>query len=104
MTNKKQTETFARICSVTGLGMWQGWVFNDGEFYAADEKSANKIALDLGYKDIEEAYNNDACYWTDWAEDEQENAQYIQVDGHIYDYAGEDAPLEMYGTEYLPII
>ena len=100
-TNKGQT--FARICSVTGQGMWDGWVFNEGEFYAIDEMSAEKVAADLGYKNLEDAYNENAAYWTDWSEDEKENAQYIFIDGLIYDYAGEDAPPEIYGTEYKPI-
>ena len=100
---QQQTEVFARICSVTGKGMWEGWVFNEGEFYAIDDMSAEKIALDLGYKDVNEAYNEGACYWTDWGEDEKENAQYIFINGLLYDYAGEDAPLEIYGTEYKPI-
>jgi len=103
MTNTKQIETFARICSVTGCGIWDGWVFNDGDFYAADEQSAEKMARILGYKDTQEAYDKNACYWTDWAEDEEENTQYIQIDGVFYDYAGEDAPVEIYGTEYKPI-
>lgn len=100
-TNKGQI--FARICSVTGQGMWQGWVFGDGEFYAIDEMSAQKVATDLGYTDLQDAYDDDAVYWTDWAEDSEENAQYIQIGGLLYDYAGEDAPPEIYGTEYKPI-
>ena len=104
MKNQLQkTEVFARICSITGKGMWEGWVFNEGEFYAIDEMSAEKIAFNLGYKDVDDAYSEGACYWTDWAEDSEENAQYIQIGGIFYDYAGEDAPLEIYGTEYKPI-
>lgn len=96
-------QIFARICSVTGQGMWEGWVLGDGEFYAIDQESADKLARNLGYKDAEEAYNYGECYWTDWAEDSEENAQYIEIGGLLYDYAGEDAPPEIYGTEYKPI-
>lgn len=93
-------QIFARICSVTGQGMWEGWVFNDGDEYAADEISANKLARAYGYKDVDDAYNEGACYFTEWGEGEE---NYIQIDGTFYDYAGEDAPQEIYGTEYKPI-
>jgi len=99
MTNT--TQLFARICSVTGRGMWDGWVFGDGEQYACDEMSANKIANELGYKDIEEAYEDDACYYTDWQDCDPE---YIEINGVFYDYAGEDANPEIYGTEYYPVL
>ena len=103
LENVTEGQKYARICSVTGKGMWDGWVFGDGEFYAIDQESADKLARNLGYKDAQEAYNNGACYWTDWAEDSEENAQYIEIGGLLYDYAGEDAPHEIYGTEYKPI-
>jgi hypothetical protein len=81
---KKQEKKYARVCSVTGRGMWAGWIFNDGQYYAIDEESANKIASELGYTDYEDAYNNDSCYYTDWHGCEPE---YIEIDGKIYDYA-----------------
>jgi hypothetical protein len=100
---KNAGQTFARICSVTGQGMWEGWVFGEGEAYAIDLKSADKLATERGFKDMAEAYEEGVCYWTDWGEDEAENTQYIEINGVFYDYAGEDAPLEIYGTEYKPI-
>jgi hypothetical protein len=88
--NTQQGIKYARICSITGQGMWQGWVFNEGNEYAKDEESANKLAQNLGYKDYKEAYEDGACYWTDWSEDEKENTQYIEINGIMHDYWGED--------------
>lgn len=90
LENVSEGQRFARICSVTGKGMWEGWVFDDGEFYAIDLQSADKKAQELGYKNMQEAYEEGACYWTDWAEDIEENTQYVLFNGVFYDYLGED--------------
>ena len=86
LESETKGEIFARICSVTGKPMWEGWVFGDGEAYAIDGQSADILAKNMGFKDYAEAYEEGACYWTDWGEDMAENAQYIRIDGVIYDY------------------
>lgn len=73
---------FARQCSVTEEGMNEGWVFGDGEKYAKYEHDALNIALDMGYRSINEAYEDYACYWTDWNDDESD-WQYQLVDGKL---------------------
>lgn len=64
MTDKK----YPRYCDVTHEGMWEGWCVNDGESYIKHEADALKCATDAGYKDIEQAYEDEFMYWTDWRE------------------------------------
>jgi hypothetical protein len=85
---KETTQTangtlYARLCSVTGRGMWEGFVFGDGEKYAIDQESAEKIAKDYGYRDWAECYEDEAGYWTAW--EDEEDAQYIERHGIIYE-------------------
>jgi hypothetical protein len=80
MTNNKK---FARKCSVTGVGMNEGYCFFDGEEYAADENSALKLAKEYGYETLEEAWADDAYYWTEW--DELYHDGYYTKDGEWVD-------------------
>lgn len=61
-------EKFARRCDITGRGMNEGYVFGDGEMYASDKESALVIAKRYGYDSLEEAYEDDAYYYTEWEE------------------------------------
>lgn len=72
---------FARKCTLTNQGMNEGWVVNDGEKYIANEKNAIDICLGAGYSSIEEAYEDEFIYFTEW-EDEDEY-QYEWVDGKL---------------------
>lgn len=73
---------YARICSVTGRGMWEGYVFGDGEKYAIDLPAAELIARDYGYRDWAECHEDEAGYWTAW---EDADAQYIERHGIMYE-------------------
>lgn len=59
-------QKFARQCSITGEGMNEGWCFGDGQHYAKYEHDAWGLASKYGYESIDDAFDNDACYWTDW--------------------------------------
>lgn len=61
-------ERYARRDSITGLGMNEGWCFGEGDFYCADEEKALIYAKELGYNSIDEAYEDEAGYWTTWEE------------------------------------
>lgn len=63
-------ELFARKCDVTGKGMNEGWVVGDGEMYFANEVDAIKWCTDNGYASMDEAYEDDAIYYTAWEDDE----------------------------------
>ena len=78
-------ERFARKCDVTGRGMNEGYCFGDGEMYACDETSALLIAKEYGYNNLDDAYDNDAYYYTEW--DEIDDDEWYDEDGsiHIFD-------------------
>lgn len=61
-----KTKKEIRHCTATGKEMIAGWVVNDGEEYYSTEELALKKCKELGYKSIEEAYEDDVCYWTEW--------------------------------------
>jgi hypothetical protein len=62
---------WARSCSVTGEGMNEGWVGNDGEVYFKYGHDALQWCIDRGYRDVDDAYADDVIYWTEW-EDEND--------------------------------
>ena len=63
------TESFARICSATNEGMNEGFCFGDGDRYFKNEEDALKYAIEIGYESLEEAYDDEAYYFTDWEQD-----------------------------------
>jgi len=69
ITDSTKKYRFARVCSVTGCGMNEGWVVCDGVIYFSNEEDAIKWCTDNGYASIDEAYEDDAIYYTAW-EDE----------------------------------
>lgn len=68
---------YARKCDVTGEGMNNGWVFCDGEKYAKNESDAISVALEYGCESLNEAYENEICYWTMW----EGEYQYEMING-----------------------
>lgn len=76
-----ENQKFARQCDVTGEGMNEGYCFDDGCFYAKYEADALKHAQELGYNTLEEAYKDEAYYWTEW--EDEEDFQYIVKDGKL---------------------
>ena len=64
---------WARSCSVTGEGMNEGWVGNDGEVYFKYGHDALQWCIDRGYRDVDDAYADDVIYWTDWTEWEDDD-------------------------------
>ena len=70
---------YARVCSVTGKGMNEGWVWGNGEFYTSTEEvTITALREDPYYgSDFESmtdgevlqfAFDNDICFWTEWEE------------------------------------
>lgn len=59
---------YARQCSITGEGMNEGWVGDDGCVYFKYGHDALQWCIDRGYRDIDDAYADDVIYWTDWTE------------------------------------
>lgn len=65
-----KTTDYPRKCSITGQGMYCGWCFHDGEIYVKYKSAAIKMAKSLGYKNLNEAYDDEAVYWTQWDEND----------------------------------
>lgn len=64
-------ELFARRCDVTGQGMNEGWVTESFYlWYFANEEDAVKWVLANGYDSLDDAYEDEAVYWTAWEDDE----------------------------------
>lgn len=83
---------FARRCDVTGRGMNEGYCFGDGEAYALDESDALKIAQQMGYASLNEAYDDGAYMYTDWYDDSDAD----DITNYVSDYEdGRDA-VEVY--------
>lgn len=83
--HKKNTgsKLYARVCSVTGEGMNDGWVVEEELKYFKYEADALAYAIKLGYTNIEDAFDHDVMYYTDW---EIENEMYyyaIDKDGNV---------------------
>lgn len=78
----KPYKMWARKCDGTGDGMNEGYVFGDGEKYFAYESNALIYAQSIGYKDLDDAYDHRAFYWTEWEEDRQ----YIEIDGKLMEF------------------
>ena len=76
---KKKPIYFARICSYTNEPMNEGWVVNDGEEYIKHEDIAIKAVNDMGYKSINEAYKDNAIYWTEWEQGDTDDMQCVKI-------------------------
>jgi len=70
---ENSTEKFARKDSVTGKGINEGFCFGDGDFYCLNQTDAERHAEKIGFKDLEEAYEEEAYYWTEWEVEEGES-------------------------------
>lgn len=75
-------EKFARVCSATGRGMNEGYCFGDGEAYFIEESDAYDYALSIGYKGLQDAYDDEAYYYTEWEEIDEEC--YYDAEGNEY--------------------
>ena len=76
-------EKFARRCDITGRGFNEGYVFGDGERYAADKISALIIAKEYGYESLDESYDDGAYYYTEW--EELDDDIYYDADGNEFE-------------------
>jgi hypothetical protein len=68
--NKQGIKYWARRCDVTGKGMDEGFCFGDGWHYIADDEDALSFVRKQGYASLEESYEDDNHYWTEWYDDE----------------------------------
>ena len=65
----KKLELFPRKCDITGEGMWEGYCVNEGDMYIKYEKDfLRHIGSETDYDSIEDAYEDDYYYYTEWDE------------------------------------
>lgn len=65
-------DKFARVCDISGLGMSEGYVVNDGAMYIADKQDAEMIAKQNGYDSLQSAYDDGHIYYTEWQSVDEE--------------------------------
>lgn len=76
---------FARKCDGTGEGMNDGYVLFDGELHFKYEENVKRFLEMQGYGTIDEAYEEDILYWTEWEDEddfewiEDENGNLIEL-------------------------
>lgn len=78
------TERFARICSATNEGMNEGYLFEENLMYFINKEDAERFALEQGYADLDEAYDEGAYCYTEW-DHEDEGEWYEKHDGVWYE-------------------
>jgi hypothetical protein len=79
----EQKQIWARVCSATGQGMNEGYLFEESLMYFIDEEDALKFAQEIGYADLDEAYDDDAYCYTEWDADDEQYHYEQQPDGTL---------------------
>ena len=82
-------ERFARKCSISGVGMNQGWIWFSDLFYTSSEDiTLNELIERDWYPDneigeyLELAYNDNEIHFTEWEDDDIiEQGFYYTSDG-----------------------
>lgn len=78
---------FARVCSLSGRGMNEGYCFNDGEAYAMDEEQAKLYIenLNLNWDEEVEKINTpeEWFFYTSWEEIEEEE-EFYDEEGNLF--------------------
>ena len=80
---------YARQCSVTGEGMYDGWYAENDVLYFKYEEDALKYVAALGYNSIDDAYDDELIYYTSWNDDD--DYEYVEIKGKIYEIAKLDS-------------
>ena len=71
---------YARQCSITGEGMNEGFCICDGDMHIKYEiDMIQHITYETGYETIEEAYEDEYYYWTEW--ECETDLQYEEING-----------------------
>lgn len=75
---------YPRLCEVTNKGISKGWIVNEGDLYIGDEHNALKHAKANGFESLQEAYDEDFMYFTEWEDIDSE----IEEQGYYYTSKG----------------
>ena len=79
-------EKYARRCDVTGEVFNKGFVVDCvlKIMYVKEESDMLTLALDAGYKDLEESYQDEFYFYTEWDPEEgdgyyTESGEYVEL-------------------------
>lgn len=92
-------DRFPRRCDATGVGMHAGFVVYDGEHHFSEEKYLIEFLRANGYDDpnmsdsalLEEAFNNDDYYHTEWDIDDCDSWYERGDYGHLVLYTMQES-------------
>lgn len=76
-----------KVCSVTGELFLAGYVVEDGGMYIKDEHDLFIVVTEAGYETLDEAYDDEFYYWTEWDLEEvlREDWEMVGGDGVTYE-------------------
>ena len=72
-----------RYCSLTHQPMFEGWCIADGAMYIKDMDDALAHVISEGWENLEQAYEDDYMYWTDWYEIDEEDWDEVPAEAII---------------------
>jgi hypothetical protein len=93
-------QLYPRRCDVTGKGITEGFVFDDGCYYCSTEEQALEIVIKDGYKDLDEAFKDEYYYYTEWASEWED----LESDGFGYDIDGNEYRFDEYTKNWYKLI
>jgi|13_taG_2_1085334.scaffolds.fasta_scaffold02709_16 hypothetical protein len=75
---------YARKCDITGKGMNEGYCIQDGLMYVKNDfDMLQHIVDETDYDSIEDAYEDDYYYFTDWFDTIDEEEEWYTEDGSL---------------------
>ena len=85
MTEHTTPTIYLRRCDITGEGMNAGYCICEGAMYIKSEKHLSEhITNETDYASVEDAYDDDYYYYTEWEDDLEDGDTYYDADGNEY--------------------
>lgn len=78
MNHQIEIIKFKRKCSITGQGMDMGWYSEPYGMYFKYEEDVLRIIEGNGYKNMDDAFENEFIYYTDWSNEEDIYYSYFE--------------------------
>jgi len=79
----EKIDKYVRVCDVTSEGMNEGFCIEDGHMYIKNKSDMINHIKSVGYKTLDEAYNDEYYYYTEWYEVFDEQDEYYTKDGKL---------------------
>ena len=75
-----------KVCSKTGELFLAGYVVGDGEMYIKHEHDLFIAVTEAGYETLDEAYDDEFYYWSEWDLEEVLREDWVMVVGDVVTY------------------